>query len=264
MKKRIAGLLALVAVLGLLAGCSKGGSANSLKYIQDKGTIVMGLDDSFPPMGFRDDAGNLVGYDIDVAQEMAKRMNLELKLQPIDWKAKEMELDAKNVDVLWNAYTITDERKEQVLFSNPYMDNFQVVVVLQDSDIQKLTDLSGKKVAVQDGSSAQEALQKDEAVYNSIGQQLDFKENVSALLDLENGQVDAVAVDSVVADYYLAQKPGVYRILEETLAPEEYGVGFRKTDVEFRDACQKVLDEMKADGTMARISNEWFGRDVSK
>lgn len=263
MKKKLAGLLVVVMALAMLAGC-KSTSTDALKYIQDKGTIVMGLDDSFPPMGFRDEAGNIVGFDVDVAREMASRMNVELVLQPIDWKAKEMELQDKKVDVLWNAFTITEERKEKVLFSNPYMDNFQVVVVKQESDIQKLTDLSGKKVAVQDGSSAQEALQKDEAVYNSIGQQLDFKENVSALLDLENGQVDAVAVDSVVADYYLNQRPGTFRILEETLAPEEYGVGFRKEDTKFRDACQKVLDEMKADGTLAQISNQWFGRDVSK
>ena len=213
-------------------------------------------------MGFRDEAGELTGFDVEMAQEVCKRLGVTAVLQPIDWSAKEMELNSKTVDVLWNGYTITDERKEKVLFSDPYMKNTQVIVVLKDSEIQTLEDLKGKKVAVQDGSSAQDALKNQADIYSEI-EQIDFKENVTAFLDVDNTQVDALAIDEVVANYYLAQKPDTYRVLEETLAPEEYGVGFRMEDVALRDEVQRIMDEMVADGTAKTLSEKWFGKDVT-
>ena len=277
MKKWFVAAMAICLSAMMLAGCGGSPEASStpsgspeqtqsadasLTTIKDKGELIVGLDDSFPPMGFRDDAGELTGFDVEMAQEVCKRLGVTAKLQPIDWNAKEMELNSKTVDVLWNGYTITDERKEKVLFSDPYMKNTQVVVVLKDSAIQKLDDLKGKKVAVQDGSSAQEALKSNEAIYSEI-KQIDFKENVTAFLDVDNKQVDALAIDEVVANYYLAKKPDTYRILTETLAPEEYGVGFRKEDVALRDEVQKIMDEMVTDGTAKTLSEKWFGKDVT-
>lgn len=234
----------------------------SLDFIKEKGNIVLGLDASFPPMGFKDDSGNIVGFDIDLAKEVASRMGVELKLQPIDWTAKELELNNKNIDLIWNGLTITPERQESMLMSAPYMENKQIVVVLKDSEIQKLTDLKDKDVAVQDGSSAQSALASDADLLASI-KQIDFKDNVTALMDLKNGQVDALAVDSVVADYYTSQEPDTFRILDESLAPEQYGIGFRKGEQAFADAVQSALDEMKTDGTFEKISMQWFGRNVA-
>lgn len=273
MKKWFVAAMAVCLSAMMLIGCGGSPEASgtgdqtqgvdaSLTTVKEKGELIIGLDDSFPPMGFRDEAGELTGFDVEMAQEVCKRLGVTAVLQPIDWSAKEMELNSKTVDVLWNGYTITDERKEKVLFSDPYMKNTQVIVVLKDSEIQTLEDLKGKKVAVQDGSSAQDALKNQADIYSEI-EQIDFKENVTAFLDVDNTQVDALAIDEVVANYYLAQKPDTYRVLEETLAPEEYGVGFRMEDVALRDEVQRIMDEMVADGTAKTLSEKWFGKDVT-
>ncbi|MGI6160958.1 MAG: amino acid ABC transporter substrate-binding protein [Christensenellales bacterium] len=279
MKKFFVLLLAVCLMLSAFTGCAPANVAEepspsesvvdtekdeSWEYIKANGKLIMGMDDSFPPMGFRDEGGNLVGFDVDLAKEVAARLEVELVLQAIDWGAKEMELDAKKIDVIWNGFTITDERKENVLFSDPYMENSQVVVVKEGSDINVLSDLAGKKVAVQDGSSAQGALEKDTELYESIGEKIDFGNNVSALMDLKIDKVDAVAVDIVVAQYYMTQEEGIYRILDEHLAPEEFGIGFRKGDVAFRDAVQQAINDMKADGKAEEISNLWFGENIIK
>ncbi|MEA5002861.1 MAG: amino acid ABC transporter substrate-binding protein [Christensenella sp.] len=247
------------------AAASQGAAASddSLQKIKDKGEFIMGMDISFPPMGFKDESGELTGFDVDMAKAVAEHMGLKVNLQAIDWNSKEMELSTGNIDVIWNGYTITDERKEKVLMSEPYMGNAQVIVVKAGSDIKSLADVAGKRVGVQDGSSAQEAVEANEEFAASIGEMIKFKDNVMALMDLSNGQVDAVAVDSVVADYYSSKQEGAYTILDETLAPEEYGIGFRKGDQSFHDAVMEALKQMKEDGTAAEISNKWFGRDVT-
>ena len=229
----------------------------SYAYIKEKGSFIVGMDDSFPPMGFRED-GEIVGYDVDLAKGVAEHLGLEVVFQPIDWKAKDMELNTKNIDVIWNGFSINEERQQNFLLSEPYLENAQIVVVLQDSDIQTLEDLKGKKVAVQDGSSAQDALKESGDLIDNI-EQLDFKDNVTALMDLSVKQVDAVAVDLVVANYYLAKEPGKYRILDEHLAPEQYAIGFRKGEQAFCDAVEGALAEMEEDGTMAEIKTKWFG-----
>lgn len=236
---------------------------DSFKKIQDKGSFVMGLDDSFPPMGFRDDEGELVGFDIDMARAVAEHMGVEVELMPIDWSAKELELETSNIDLIWNGYTITDERKEKVLMSEPYMENKQVILVKADSPIKTLADLAGKMVAVQEGSSAQGVIEENAELRDSLGDVVAFKDYVTALMDVDAGRVDALGVDLVVADYYMAKKPGQYVMLEETLAPEQYGIGFRKGEQAFHDAVAAAFEEMKKDGTAAEISNKWFGRDVT-
>ncbi|MEI6100955.1 MAG: amino acid ABC transporter substrate-binding protein [Eubacteriales bacterium] len=300
MKKTLIVLLAVILIVGVLSSCSAAPAASasasapassaaasvsasaapsasaavsasastaaadtSLADIKKKGTLILGLDDSFPPMGFKDESGKIVGFDIDLATEVAKRMGVELKLQPIDWKAKEMELNNKNIDVIWNGLSITEDRLKTMLFSKPYMENKQIVVVLQKSKIEKLADLKGKQVAVQDGSSAQDALKSADAALLASIKQIDFKDNVTALMDLKNGNVDALAMDSVVADYYTSKEVGTFRTLDETLAPEQYGVGFRLTDKSFCDEVDKQLDAMKADGTFKTISTKWFGKKVA-
>jgi polar amino acid transport system substrate-binding protein len=269
MKKAI--LIALVLILAVCAATActtsapQGASADdSLQKIQDKGYFIMGLDDKFPPMGFRDQDGNLVGFDIDMARTVAEQMGVEVQLQPIDWTAKEMELDSGNIDVIWNGYTITDERKAKVLMSAPYMKNEQVMLVLNGSDIKALDDLAGKNVAVQEGSSAQSMLTDTmPELLDTFGELITFKDYSFALLDIDSGQAVALAVDLVVADYYMAQKPGFYALLDERLEKEEYGIGFRKADQSFHDALTGAFEELKANGKAAEISNTWFGRDVT-
>ncbi len=225
--------------------------------------IVVGLDDNFPPMGFRDEKGALVGFDIDLAREAAKRLGAEVEFKPIDWNAKEAELGGKRVDVLWNGLTITEPRKEKIAFTAPYLENRQIVIVTAQSAVKTKADLAGKVIGVQEGSSAVEAIDKDPAG-KTVKQLKKFGDNVTALMDLTAGRLDALVVDEVVGRYYTAKKPSEYAILDEHFGTEEYGVGVRKDDAELLGKIQKAMDEMKKDGAAARISNQWFGKDIVK
>ena len=182
-------------------------SDDSWNKVKDAGKFVLGLDDSFPPMGFRDDDNNIVGFDIDVAKEVCSRLGVELVLQPISWDAKEQELSTGKVDCLWNGFSYSDERNEQMCLSDSYMDNRQVVVVTEDSSIQKLADLKDKTLAVQAGSTAVEALEGAADVKASLkgGAGVEVKDNVLAMMDLGTGGSDAVLMDEVVARYYIAK-----------------------------------------------------------
>lgn len=220
--------------------------------------LVIGLDDNFPPMGFRDDKGELVGYDIDMAREATKRMGIEAEFKPIDWSAKEAELKGKRVDALWNGLTITEERKKNVAFTKPYMVNHQIIIVTSSSPAQNKAALAGKVVGVQDGSSAVDAIAKDKAFSQSLKEVKAFGDNVTALMDLAAGRLDAVVVDEVVGRYYTSKKPGEYRILEENLGSEEYGVGLRMEDTALLAKLNETLDVMEADGTAKTIHAKWF------
>lgn len=252
MKKFAAAAMALVLAAGAcLMGCS-----------QKAGKVIVGVDDQFAPMGFRDENQKLVGFDIDVATEVFKRLNMEVEFLTINWTAKEMELNTNTVDCLWNGYTITDKRKEQVDFTDAYMKNAQVVVVLEDSPYQTLADLAGKRLALQDGSTAAEALDEAEDFKASLDKVNAFPDNVKAFMDMEAGMSEAVLLDEVVAEYHISENKKPYRILEEKLALEDYGVGFRQGD-ELKDKVNDTLKAMAKDGKLAEISTKWFGKDIT-
>ena len=264
MKKRLSLLFAALAAATLFTACGKKPEAPAAAAPAAAQAIVIGLDDNFPPMGFRDDKGELVGFDIDLAREAGKRIGVEVSFKPIDWNAKEAELNGKRVDVLWNGLTITEERKANILFTTPYLENHQIIVVTEKSPIKTKAQLAGKVVGVQDGSSAVEAIEKDAAAAKAIKELKKFGDNVTALMDLSAGRLDALVVDEVVGRYYTAKKPGEYRVLEENFGTEDYGVGTRKDDTELMAKLQKAMDEMKADGAAATISTKWFGKDIVK
>lgn len=265
---------AAVALLSLgvvLAGCSKQESAAPAPAAAPAAPapaaitkIVVGLDDNFPPMGFRDEKNELVGFDIDMAKEASKRLGLQVDFKPIDWSAKEAELSGKRVDVLWNGLTITEERKQNIAFTAPYMENHQIIVVPADSAIKTKADLAGKVVGAQEGSSAVDAVKKDEAVFKSFKEFKTFGDNVTALMDLTAGRLNAVVVDEVVGRYYVAKKPDQYAVLDDNFGTEEYGVGLRKDDAELLGKLDKVLTDMKTDGAAAKISEQWFGKNIVK
>ena len=255
-KRKIVLALAAVMLLGvLLTGCQKSA---------DKNKLIVGLDDAFPPMGYRDDAGELIGFDVELAKGVGKRLGMEVTFQPIDWTIKEQELNSGNVDCLWNGFTITDERKETLCMSEAYMKNDQILIVMADSGVNTPADLAGKKLALQDGSSAADALEaeanKDFA--ESVGEVIKFDDNTKALMDLGGGGCDGVLMDSVVARFYVTEHPE-YKVLDGSLAAEEYGIGFRKDDSELCKKVEGALKEMAADGTLAEISTKWFGEDVT-
>ncbi len=258
MKRVFALILACVLAAGLLAGCS---GDQSLQKIQDKGKLVVGLDASFAPMGFTDEKGEIVGFDIDLAREAASRLGVELELQPIDWDSKELELQSGKIDVIWNGLTINPEREKVMLFSEPYLDNRQIIITLADSEIAAKGDLEGKLVGLQKGSTAVNALESDE-IGSKVKEVVQYPDNVAALSDLEIGRIEAVVCDEVVGKYYVAQKEGTFKVLEDVLAVEEYGVGMRKGDEAFQKKLQEVLNAMGEDGTAATISEKWFGEDL--
>ena len=263
--KKITGLVLACAAVLSLAGCKKKVSnGNAVDALKARGTFVLGLDDSFPPLGFRDnDTNEITGYDIDLAKEVAKRLGVEFKAQPIDWGAKEMELETGKIDCIWNGFTITEERKAALSFTEAYLNNEQVLVVRADSGIKSLEDMKGKILGLQSGSSAQEAVDDNPSFAALIGKTIFFKDNITALNDLDIGGIDAVVMDSVVANYSIAQTKKPFVVVEQALANEGYGVGFRKNEPELRDKVWEILKEMTADGTVAAISNKWFGKNIS-
>lgn len=226
------------------------------------GTLIVGFDQDFPPMGFVGDNGEYTGFDLDLAKEVASRLGLEYKAQPIAWDSKDMELESGNIDCIWNGFTITG-REDDYTWTTPYMANKQVFVVANDSDIKSQADLAGKVVEVQADSSAEAALKENQDLANTFGQLLTTPDYNTAFMDLEQGAVDAVAMDVIVAGYQIKQRNADFKILDDSLSEEEYGVGFKKGNTELRDKVQGALKEMAADGTLAKISDEWFGEDVT-
>lgn len=265
MKKLFSMLLIAILAFSLSACGSKDGDKDtSWEYIKNNGKLILGLDDSFPPMGFRDDDDNIVGFDVDLAKAVAENLGLELVLQPIQWTAKEQELQTKNIDCIWNGFSVTEERLAQLTLSIPYMENTIAMVVVRDSGIKNKADMAGKRMAVQGGSSAEEALNSDEnkEFRESLGEvNGSFKDYVTALMDLETGNSDAVLMDSVVADYMINEAGKDFVVLEDSLVAEEYAIGFRKGEQALADAVNKALKDLKADGTVEKISTKWFGFD---
>jgi len=249
----------------VVSGCSRNGAGEDKAWdkVKQKGEFVMGLDDNFPPMGFRDENNEIVGFDVDLAKEACERLGIKLKLQPINWDAKEQELNTGKIDCIWNGFTITEERKAKLLFSKPYMNNKQVIVVMENSGYAKLSDLSGKKLGLQAASSAADALEGSKDFKSALKQVVEFKDNMTALMDLEKGGVDAVLMDEIVARYYIQMKNKGYRLLDESLASEEYGIGFRKNDISLMNKFQETLEGMAKDGKLEEISKKWFGEDIT-
>ncbi|WP_188397774.1 amino acid ABC transporter substrate-binding protein [Sporomusa sp. GT1] len=259
MKKAIILVVMLMLAGMMLAGCGSTETKASVKK------IVIGLDDSFPPMGFRDDKNNIVGFDIDMAKEVSKRLKLDVEFKAIDWSTKESELNGKRIDALWNGMNITEERKKNVLFSDPYMESKQLIFVLTGSPIKSSADLAGKVVGVQQSSIGDEVVTKDDQLKASLKDFKKYPDCISAFMDLKSGRLDAVVTDEILGRYYMSKEMGQYVVIEKPLGEVgNYGVGFRKEDKELRDKVQTVLNEMKKDGTSAQISQKWFGADIVK
>ncbi len=269
MKKWIALLLALTLVFSL-AACSgspdnsvDSGSSGTTSDKTEKTTFTVGFDQNFPPFGYIGDDGEFTGFDLELAAEVAKRLNLELKLHPIDWDAKDMELSSGVIDCIWNGFTITG-REDEYTWSDPYMNNNQVFVTTTDAGITSFADLAGKTVAVQVDSSAEKALNKAEnadlqASFKNLTTVPDYN---TAFMDLEAGAIDAIAMDEGVAKFQIAGRSDKFIILEQVLAPEQYAIGFNKGNTAMRDKVQGALMEMVNDGTFKQISEKWFGQDV--
>ncbi|MBU3144209.1 amino acid ABC transporter substrate-binding protein [Clostridium sp. CF012] len=257
--------LLMVAMLSttILTACGGTTSADtSLKDIKDKKELIIGLDDNFPPMGFRDKSGEIVGFDIDMAKEVGKRMGVAVTFKPVEWDGIILSLNNKDIDAIWNGLTITNKRKEQIAFSKVYLQNKQIIIVKNKSIISSKIDLKDKVVGLQMGSSSETALTRDALLISSLKEVKKYSNNTEALLDLNAGRIDAIVVDEVVGRYYSSKKAGEYKVLNENLGVEDYGVGIRKTDTSLTAEIDKLLGEIKSDGTANTISQKWFGKDI--
>ncbi|MFR5858834.1 MAG: amino acid ABC transporter substrate-binding protein [Clostridia bacterium] len=261
-------LLALLASLALMAGCgnndAQDGDADADGQDAAKETLVVGLDDAFAPMGFRDEQGNLVGFDIDLATAVADELGMQAEFKPIDWNAKEMELKAGTIDCVWNGMSITPERQENMALTNKYLNNKIVLMALADSDIDVTSakELADLKIGTQVDSSALQMLMANEA-YES------FKDNISeyetydtAIMDLKAGRVDVIAVDQVLGEYTNNNLGGEMKECTYSLGDDYYVIGFEKSNTELRDKVNDAIKALIDNGKAAEISSKWFGKDI--
>ena len=262
----------LFSLLGsLLVACSGPSSAktDAASQAQSGGTgeesktgktFTVGFDQEFPPMGFVDQDGSYTGYDLALAKEVAKRLNFTFVPKPINWDAKDLELNSGNIDCIWNGFTMED-REDKYTFVGPYMANRQVFVVGESSKIKNLSDLKGKTVEVQKDSSGLNALNREEnkAMKDGFASLVEVGDYQTAMMDLESGACDAICMDSVVAEYQIKSSKKPFAILKDSLSEEKYGIGFKKGNTELADKVYKTLMAMKEDGTVDQITEKWFG-----
>ena len=220
-------------------------------------TFTVGFDAEFPPYGYMDEDGNYTGFDLDLAKEVCARNGWEFVAQPVDWDSKDMELNSGSIDCIWNGFTMQG-REDAYTWSVPYVDNSQVFVVPADAGIASQTDLAGKVVGVQKASSALAALDGDAkelaVTFADLQQYGDY--NV-AFMDLEQGAIDALAIDIGVANYQISSRGDAFVILDERLASEQYGIGFKLGNEELKNQVEATLLEMVQDGTFMEIAEKY-------
>lgn len=260
MKKLLLSALVGVMAFGLVScGGTKG------KATMDKDELVLGFDDTFVPMGFKDENGEYTGFDIELAREVEKKLGKKIVFQPIDWSMKETELNNGNIDFIWNGYSVTEKRKEKVEFSKTYLNNRQVIITLANSKINSKADLVGVVVGAQNQSSAVDAIEADGNIVDSFKDKkiVTFETNNEALMDLEAGRLDAVVADEILAKYYINQRGSdKYKVLNDDFGKEAYAVGMRKSDSQLVEAFNKAFDEVVKEGKAGGISKKWFGEDI--
>jgi len=271
--------MAIFTVTLLVAGCAqkttdtkqadtKQTGDQSWTKIKEKGEFIVGLDDNYPPAGFRDKAGELVGFDIDLAKEAAKRLGVKAVFKPVQWDGVLLNLKSGEIDLIWNALGITPERQKEIGFTDSYMADRNIIVVKSGSPIKSKDALAGKIIGLQLGSTAEPAVTKD-AISSKLKEIRKFESPTVALMDLDAGRIGAVVTNEMNARYLITTEKTAdkYYILTEQegdFGKEPFGVGVRMEDKTFLAELNRVLNEMKADGTAAKISNQWFGSNIIK
>jgi len=262
LKKNISIILTVIMVGVLLVGCGqKKETLNSLQAVQKAGKLTIGLDDSYPPMEFRDTKNVLVGFDVDLGNEIGKKLGVKTEYTSTDFNGIVLALSSSKFNIILSAMSITDARKKSIDFSDSYVMGGQVAAIKQGNTTMKnLADLKGKVVACQLGSTGDTAA----TAMKGLKEVKRYDKITEAFQELSIGRVDAVIMDAQVGGYYVAKKPGQYEVLAEKISEEPIGIGFKKKDVELKVAIQKALNELKADGTLSKLSIKWFGFDAYK
>ncbi|MEG1274371.1 MAG: amino acid ABC transporter substrate-binding protein [Ruthenibacterium sp.] len=294
MKKVIATILSIATLCTVLAGCGKtvttsvsstpeattsvpvstsinstseeagpvAAYTTSLEDIKAKGELVIGLDDTFAPMGFRDEAGNLVGFDIELATAVCEELGVKAKFQTIDWDAKELELTSGNIDCIWNGMSITDERQQSMSLSQPYLNNIISVMTTNKVEVRAFTDLNGLNIGIQAGSAALEAVQGS-SVYDSIKDSItEYPTYDEAILDMQAGRLDCLIIDEVYGSYKNSKMNNIFMPSRIDFGDDLYAIGFRKSDSALCNSVNDAINALIANGKAAEISTKWFGKDI--
>ena len=256
-KKAVALMLSAVMAMGMVSAVSVQAS------VEDK-TLIVGFDAEYPPYGYMDENGEYTGFDLELAQAVCDLEGWTLDKKPINWDSKDMELNSGSIDCIWNGFTMNG-REDDYTFSVPYVDNSQVIVVADNSGIEKLTDLAGKTVGVQAASAALDALNSDDnkdltASFASLTENPDYN---TAFMNLDSGAADAIAVDIGVAKYQLSQREeGKYVILDEPIQSEEYGIGFKKGNDELKDTVWEEVLKLYDAGEVDKLAEKYEVADM--
>lgn len=270
-RKSVIGILLAIVMIFSLSACTQTPQAPKSPDAKQQGeapkatkeeVLKIGVDDVYPPMEFKDDKGTTVGFDIDLGQEIGKKMNRKVELVSTAWDGIFLSLDTKKFDCIISSVSINEERQQKYSFTKPYIANSQVIVVSpKNTTINTEKDLAGKKVGVQTGTTADESCEKFlETIKFEVKK---YDQVIQPFADLKTGRLDAVVVDEVVAKYYVTQDKENFKVTGGRLTNEPIGICFRKDDTQLRDQVQKAIDDLKADGTMKKISEKWFGEDLT-
>ena len=251
MKKRV--------ISAILCGMMAASLLGTVAFADETKTFTVGFDAEYPPYGYMGDDGEYTGFDLELAQAVCDLEGWELVKTPINWDSKDMELDSGSIDCIWNGFTMTG-REDDYTWSQPYVDNSQVMVVKKEAGISALSDLAGKTVGVQAASAALQVLQ-DEEQQKALQEFADYN---SAFVELQAGAVDAIAMDIGVAKYQIENRDNGddYEILDEHLNSEQYAIGFKKGNTELCDIVSADLDKLLEDGTFDKLAEKYGLTDM--
>lgn len=261
-KKMIAaGVIGCLAA-GMIAGCGGEKKDTPPQAGAKPAKIIAGMDDTFAPMGYRDDKGEIVGFDIDMANAISKEIGVPIEFKTVDWASKESELNSGRIDCIWNGFSVTPEREKVLAFTKPYMDNAQAYAVLKDSPYRTAEELKGKRLDVQEASTALSALERDEKLKASFSEIKEYPDLAACFMDLESGRADAVLADTCLIDYYMTKKPGLFRELPGEVSKDTFSIGIKKDNEALVKLLNEGIDKIIASGEATKISEKWFGKDV--
>lgn len=263
--KKIYKYLILLSLLVFVGGCQQ----NTHRIGSSNNTLIVGLDDSYVPMGFVKKSGQLTGFDVDLAKLVGKTIHRKIVFQPIDWSMKETELRNGTIDLIWNGYTKTPQRAKKVAFSRPYLKDEQVIVVKKASGVHQIKQLTGKTLGTQSGSVGYaDLMQQPHLLKDKIKNQTPvLYDNIeNGFLDLKAGRIQGFLFDRVFAEYYLAHTKNAqqFRILDTPFPTESFAVGMRKQDTQTQTLINSTLRKLKANGQLKKLSEKWFQQDISE